>query len=324
MKYGKSTPIRFQSLPLAGGGKEANAQTIQLPPAETHAAPPARLALPWKPPVPALTWRPSDTQESTGGHMRSAMKNWILAAATIALASMGAVVGTSAQQQAPQRAASPTQPAEPAKDYNQRALEIYEFRKAAQSGPARGQEIYYYKCWICHNELAEGGAPKLAGLFKRPTLVTGAPVNDETVKKQIRDGSANMGSYKSVLSEADLNDLVSWLHDEQCCWNADALPRNPRYKGAAAAPAQALYASLTGGPKGLVKNARGEPIEGIMVQLISDTSAIRTTVYSHADGRYEFPQVASGSYTLHIARPREFYPWSKEKLEIKGADALED
>ena len=92
--------------------------------------------------------------------MRSTMKNWILAAATIALASMGAVVGACAQQQAPQRAAQPTQPAEPAKDYNQRALEIFEFRKAAQSGPARGQRrCYYYKCWML---------PQRAGGRRRP------------------------------------------------------------------------------------------------------------------------------------------------------------
>ncbi len=74
----------------------------------------------------------------------------------------------------------------------------------------------------------------------------------------------------------------------------------------------------------MVKNARGEPIEGIMVQLIAEKSAIRTTVYSHADGRYEFPQVAPGTYTLRVAKPKEFYPWSKEKVEIKGADTLED
>jgi streptogramin lyase len=61
-----------------------------------------------------------------------------------------------------------------------------------------------------------------------------------------------------------------------------------------------------------------------MVQLISDQTAIRTTVFSHEDGHYEFPQVAPGSYTLHIARPREFYPFSKQKVEIKGADALGD
>jgi virginiamycin B lyase len=247
------------------------------------------------------------------------MTKWILTATVIA----GAVVGASAQQQARQPATQ-AQPAEPAKDYDQRALEIYEFRKAAQSGPHRGQEIYYYKCWMCHNELAQGGAPKLTGLFKRPTLVTGAPVNDENVKSQILNGSPNMGAYKYALNEADLNDLVSWLHDEKCCWNSDAPPPNPRYKGANAAPAQSLYGALTGGPKGAVKNNRGEPIEGIMVQLIAEQTAIRTTVFSHADGRYEFPKVAPGSYTLRIAKPKEFYPWSKAKVEIKGADALED
>src|SRR5262249_42211381 len=125
------------------------------------------------------------------------------------------------------------------------------------------------------------------------------------------------------LNDADVNDLVSWLHDEKCCWNSDAPPPNPRYKGASAPPAQALYTGLTGGPKGAVKNARGEPIEGIMVQLIAEKTAIRTTVFSHSDGHYEFPKVASGSYTLRIAKPREFYPWSK-KVEVKGAEALED
>ena len=138
------------------------------------------------------------------------------------------------------------------------------------------------------------------------------------------NGSPKMGAYKYVLSGADLNDLVSWLHDENCCWNSDAPPLNPRYKAAAAAPAQSLYGALTGGPKGFVKNAHGEPIEGIMVQLISDQSAIRTTVFSHTDGHYEFPKVAPGTYTLRIAKPLEFYPWSKEKVEIKGDDTLDD
>ena len=252
----------------------------------------------------------------------------MISAATRALCSVTlgvlTVTGIASAQQQARQPATQAQPAEPTKDYNQRALEIFEFRKAAQSGPERGKEIYYYKCWMCHNALAQGGAPKLAGLFKRKTLVTGEPLNDESAKKQIRNGSPNMGAYKYVLSDADLNDLVSWLHDENCCWNSDAPPLNPRYKAAAAAPAQSLYGALTGGPKGLVKNARGEPIEGIMVQLISDQNAIRTTVFSHADGHYEFPEVAPGTYTLRIAKPLEFYPWSREKVEIKGADTLDD
>jgi mono/diheme cytochrome c family protein len=116
----------------------------------------------------------------------------------------------------------------PAKDYLQRSLEIYEFRKAAKSGPDRGQEIFYYKCWFCHNEYTKD-IPKLTGLFGRATLVTGKPVSDEAVKEQIRNGSAGMAAYKYTLAEADLNDLVAYLR-EKCCWNSDSPPPNPRYR----------------------------------------------------------------------------------------------
>ena len=119
-------------------------------------------------------------------------------------------------------------PSSAAKDYDQRALEIYEFRKAAQSGPERGREIFYYKCWFCHNEFTKD-IPKLTGLYQHPTLINGQPVNDDTVKNQIRNGSANMAAYKYTLNEADLNDLVAFLRDK-CCWDSDAPPLNPRYR----------------------------------------------------------------------------------------------
>src|SRR2546421_5225443 len=127
----------------------------------------------------------------------------------VALVLGGLASTASAQQQA--RQPTRLEPAAPAKDYDQRALEIYEFRKAAQSGPARGREIYFYKCWMCHNELAQGGAPKLVGLFKRANMVTGAPMSDDNVKAQILNGSAGMPAYKHVLAEADLADLMAWL-----------------------------------------------------------------------------------------------------------------
>jgi mono/diheme cytochrome c family protein len=129
----------------------------------------------------------------------------------------------------PQKQASVPAPAAdaPPADYYQRSLEIYEFKKAAQSGPERGQEIFYYKCWFCHNEFTKD-IPKLNGLFQRANLVTGQPVNEENVKNQIRNGSANMAAYKYTLNEQDLNDLVSYLR-EKCCWNSDAPPLNPRY-----------------------------------------------------------------------------------------------
>jgi len=128
-----------------------------------------------------------------------------------------------AQQTAPPGAPKPI-----AKDDYQRSLQTYEFRKAAQSGPERGREIFYYKCWFCHNEFTKN-APQLTGLYQRGTLLSGLPVNDDNVKDRIRNGSAGMAAYKYTLSEADLTDLVSFVR-EKCCWDSDAPPLNPRYQ----------------------------------------------------------------------------------------------
>ena len=87
---------------------------------------------------------------------------------------LGALASSASAQQQVRQGPARAEPAPPAKDYNQRALEIYEFRRNVQSGPARGEEIYFYKCWMCHNENAQGGAPKLVGLYKRANLVSGA------------------------------------------------------------------------------------------------------------------------------------------------------
>jgi len=113
------------------------------------------------------------------------------------------------------------------KDYNQRSLEIFEFRKAARSGVERGQEIFYYKCWFCHNEFVTD-VPHIKGLYQRPALFSGEPVNDETVKQRIRNGGPGMAAYKYTLSEADIDDLVSYVR-EKCCWNSDSPPPNPQY-----------------------------------------------------------------------------------------------
>src|ERR1700693_3318453 len=76
---------------------------------------------------------------------------------------------------------------------------------------------------------------------------------------------------------------------------------------------------LLGGPRGMVKSAKGDLLEGIMVQLIAGKNAIRTTVYSNAEGRYEFPKLDAGTYTLRIARPLECRPFVKEAGESNGA-----
>ena len=80
--------------------------------------------------------------------------------------------------------------------------------------------------------------------------------------------------------------------------------------------------SLLGGPNGVVRSTRGDQLEGIGVQLLSSKTAIRTTVYTNDQGRYEFPKLEAGSYTLRITRPMEFRPYLKDSVTISGATAL--
>jgi mono/diheme cytochrome c family protein len=159
--------------------------------------------------------------------MRPSTARWMAAAAIASI-----LVGQGIHQEAAaQESASPgtkTESSAPIRDKYQRSLETYEFKKAAASGPERGREIFYYKCWFCHNEYTTH-APQLTGLFKREALLSGLPVNDDTVKDRIRNGGAGMAAYKYTLSEADLDDLVSFVRDK-CCWDSDAPPANPRYR----------------------------------------------------------------------------------------------
>jgi cytochrome c553 len=113
------------------------------------------------------------------------------------------------------------------KDYYQRSLDTYEFKKAAQSGAERGREIFYYKCWFCHNEYTKH-APNLAGLYQHEAMLSGLPVTDANVKERIRNGGAGMAAYRYTLSDTDIDDLVAFVR-EKCCWDSDAPPPNPRY-----------------------------------------------------------------------------------------------
>jgi mono/diheme cytochrome c family protein len=151
--------------------------------------------------------------------MRSHEAERILTAAVSALIAASTISITPAFAQ---------QPSASTKDYYQRSLEIYEFRKAAPSGPERGREIFYYKCWFCHNEYTKD-IPKLTDLYQRPTLLSGEPANDETVKQKIRNGGTSMPAYKYALTDSDFDDLVSYLR-EKCCWDSDSPPPNPRYR----------------------------------------------------------------------------------------------
>lgn len=87
-------------------------------------------------------------------------------------------------------------------------------------------------------------------------------------------------------------------------------------------PARSASGSMLGGARGVVVGPPEQLLEGIGVQLISDRTAIRTTVYTNAEGRYEFPALEAGSYTLRLARPMEFKPWVAKSVHLRGSDTL--
>ena len=94
--------------------------------------------------------------------------------------------------------------------------------------------------------------------------------------------------------------------------------------GSVARSSTTSSASLRGGPHGVVKNTQGFPVEGLMVQLISHQTSIRTTVYTNELGRFEFPRLETGDYVLRLARPLEFRPYRQDSVRIDGPTALPD
>jgi len=115
-------------------------------------------------------------------------------------------------------------------DKYQRSTEIYNYTATAKSGPQRGEEIYYYKCWVCHNQYAKTG-PQLKDLFKRSTFATSdESVNDQTVADKIRKGAPGMPAFGTTLKAADITDLLSYIK-EGCCFDSHNPPPNPNYRG---------------------------------------------------------------------------------------------
>jgi hypothetical protein len=96
-----------------------------------------------------------------------------LLSCTLTIAVLVAIlVGRSARAQSPSTGpADSSNPATPRDDL-QRSYRTDHYDEVAASGPARGENIYWHKCWVCHNKYQQA-APKLEGLFNLTTLVTG-------------------------------------------------------------------------------------------------------------------------------------------------------
>src|SRR5215472_9079761 len=85
-----------------------------------------------------------------------------------------------------------------ARDDLQRSYRTDHYLEVAGSGVDRGENIYWHKCWACHNKYQQA-APTLEGLFSRSALITGVPVNEENVAAHIKKGGPGMPSFRTTL-----------------------------------------------------------------------------------------------------------------------------
>jgi streptogramin lyase/mono/diheme cytochrome c family protein len=209
---------------------------------------------------------------------------------------------------------------ETATDDLQRSRMLDTYKVVADSGAGRGENIYFFKCWMCHNQYAKTG-PLLKDLYQRKNLVSGAAVSDESVIAKIKEGGAMMPAFKFSLSDADIADLQAYFHSGKCCADGENPPLNPAYR--AETKKWPVQSGLNGGATGLVRIKSGDSPEGVAVQLVAP-NGVRTTVYTDGAGKFEFPKMQAGSYTLRIATPVPFKPYRRDSVSIEGSAKLED
>jgi mono/diheme cytochrome c family protein len=78
----------------------------------------------------------------------------------------------------------------------------------------RGHAVFQAHCAQCHNDRKDKPlhGPPMLGVFKRPTLQSGAPANDERVTATILHGHGLMPAMGNTMNQQDIDDLLAYLH----------------------------------------------------------------------------------------------------------------
>lgn len=78
----------------------------------------------------------------------------------------------------------------------------------------RGRRAFAATCTVCH-EIQSSAAkqgPSLQGLFKKRSLPSGAPANDDRVRDAILYGRRDMPAYQYFFNDQQINDVIAYLH----------------------------------------------------------------------------------------------------------------
>ena len=79
---------------------------------------------------------------------------------------------------------------------------------------ARGRQIYDRHCIRCHEPYSsrEIQGPSLRHVFKKEQFPSGIKASDERMIDVIEIGKSKMPSFRSTLTEQQLQDLLAYLH----------------------------------------------------------------------------------------------------------------
>src|SRR6516164_1919063 len=113
-----------------------------------------------------------------------------------------------------------------AADDLQRSFRLDTYRVVADSGAGRGETLYFYKCWMCHNQYTKT-APLLKDLYQHKSLVGGARIDDETVTAKIKKGAPACRRLNPAFPMP--TSRIWWLTftRENAAWKAKIRPRTP-------------------------------------------------------------------------------------------------
>ncbi len=78
----------------------------------------------------------------------------------------------------------------------------------------QGHAVFQAHCTVCHYDRVDKPlhGPPMLGVFKRPTLPSGAPANDERVTATILHGHGLMPAMGNTMNQQDIDDLLAYLH----------------------------------------------------------------------------------------------------------------
>jgi mono/diheme cytochrome c family protein len=77
-----------------------------------------------------------------------------------------------------------------------------------------GHAVFETYCAACHYDRKDASlhGPTLLGVYKKPSLPSGAPANDDRLTATILHGHGLMPAVGNTMDQQDIDDLLAYLH----------------------------------------------------------------------------------------------------------------